>query len=170
MSVSVSAVPFFLLFTVGKGVIEFIKMSSEVNQDINAYKEKQTLHIGDKTLENLYNKEFSTTIMDKDVLLKTLKEHGATNIEENGNDITCDCEAFHLFFKKNKDEAYTLKISYNNGYKLDELVENLGNEYTSNAQEISYNKIKERLEEQNLEIEEEEIYDDNTIVLTVNLE
>ena len=49
-------------------------------------------------------------------------------------------------------------------------MQDIGNEYTINAQEVSYNKIKERLEEQNLDIENEEIYDDNTIVLTVNLE
>ena len=170
MSVSVSAVPFFLLFTVGQGVIEFIKMSNEVNQDVHSHHENQSLHIGEKTLEAMYNKDFATTIMDKEVLLKTLKEHGAVNIEEDGNNISCDCEAFHLFFGKNGEKPYTIRISYNNDYKLDELVENIGNEYTSNAQEISYNKIKERLQEQNLEIEEEEIYDDNTIVLTVNLE
>ena len=170
MSVSVSAVPFFLLFTVGQGVIEFIKMANEANRDIQAQKENQNIHIGEKTLEAMYNKDFSTTIMDKALLLRTLKEHGAVNIEEDGNNISCDCEAFHLSFTKNGEEPYSIRISYNNDYKLDELVENIGTEYTSNAQEISYNKIKERLEEQNLEIEEEEIYDDNTIVLTVNLE
>ncbi len=170
MSVTVSAVPFFLLFTVGQGVIEFIKMSNEANGDVQAHHEDESVHIGEKTLEAMYNKDFNTTIMDKEVLLKTLREHGVVNIVEDENNITCDCEAFHLFFAKNGENPYTIRISYNNDYKLDELVENIGNEYTSNAQEISYNKIKERLEEQNLEIEEEEIFDDNTIVLTVNLE
>ena len=109
--------------------------------------------------------------MDKSALLKTLEEHGATNFQTDGNTISCNCEAFHLTFTKTeKDKPYTMVATYNKDYGLNELVENLGSEYASNAQEISYNKIKERLEKQNLEIEEEEVYDDNTIVLTVNLE
>ena len=63
-----------------------------------------------------------------------------------------------------------MQISYVSDKNLNEFVENIGAEYTANAQEISYNKIKERLADKSLEIYEEEIYDDNTIVLTVNLD
>ena len=38
------------------------------------------------------------------------------------------------------------------------------------TQEASYNKIKERLESQNLKISDEEVFDDNTIVLTIDLD
>ena len=63
-----------------------------------------------------------------------------------------------------------MKISANNSLGVDDLVNDIGSEYCANAQEISYNKIKERLEKQNLTIDDEEIYDDNTIVLTINLD
>ena len=42
-------------------------------------------------------------------------------------------------------------------------------EYTMNAQEASYFKIKEKIEEKNYSIESEEVFDDNTIVLTINI-
>ena len=63
-----------------------------------------------------------------------------------------------------------MRINYNSDTELEDIVKDINDEYRANAQEISYNKIKERLEAQNLTIDEEEIYDDNTIVLTVNLE
>ena len=169
MSVSISAVPFFLLFTISRGVIEYIQTSKESQESIKI-KDNYNIHIDEETAEALNNKDFETNIMDKELLLKTLTEHGAVNIKTVEENISCDCEAFHLVFTKRTDKPYLMNISYNEEYKLEEFVENLGNEYTLNAQEISYNQIKERLEQQQLEIEEEEIYDDNTIVLTVNLE
>lgn len=170
MSVTVSAVPFILLFTVSRGIIEFIKINNDIETETDADND-YNLHVEDDLAEKLFNKEFETQILDKELLLKTLEEHGAINIQEDDCEVTCDCEAFHLCFYKTENNPYFLKISYNNNQNnLEEFVEDIGTEYTINAQEVSYNKIKERLEKQNLEIENEEIYDDNTIVLTVNLE
>jgi hypothetical protein len=169
MSVSVSAVPFFLIYTVASGIINYIQMEKDINKNMEI-KQNGDIHLNHKALDALYNKDFDTNIMDKALLIKTLEEHGATNIQDINDNIICDCETFHLEFTKQENLPYKIKITYNNAYNLDEFVDNIGNEYTSNAQEASYNKIKERLEEQNLEIEQEEIYDDNTIVLTVNLE
>lgn len=168
MSVTVSAVPFLLIYTLGKGIVDLTSAVTSGLSNTDANK----LHLEDNTLEQeIFNKEFQTVIVDKSALLKTLEEHGATNFQTEGNNISCNCEAFHLdFIKENKDTPYKMVISYNKDYGLDEFVENLGTEYASNAQEISYNKIKERLEKQNLEIEDEEVFDNNTIVLTVNLE
>lgn len=168
MSVSVSAAPFLLIYALGKGVIDITSAVVSGLSGTNA----QRVHLEDRQLEEkFFNKEFPTVIMDKQALLKTLEEHGATNFQTEENAISCNCEAFHLTFTKTeKDKPYTMVVTYNEEYGLNDLVENLSSEYASNAQEISYNKIKERLEKQNLEIEEEEVFDDNTIVLTVNLE
>lgn len=180
MSVSVTAAPFLLMYALGNVIsatgaivaaVTAAQVSGTVLSGLSNTSAKK-LHLEDNTLEEqFFNKEFPTVIMDKQALLKTLEEHGATNFQTEGGQISCNCEAFHLTFtKKEKDKPYTMVATYNKDYGLNELVENLGSEYASNAQEISYNKIKERLEKQNLEIEEEEVFDDNTIVLTVNLE
>lgn len=176
MSVSVSAAP-FLLFSAVSGVASLTSaiLTSHITKTAqngkNLSRNAEKFHLEDETLEEeIFNKEFETIIVDKTTLIKTLEEHGATNIITQGDTISCNCEAFHLVFTKQADKPYTMVVSYNDEFGLNDLVENLGEEYASNAQEISYNKIKERLEKQNLKIEEEEIFDDNTIVLTVNLE
>lgn len=162
MSVSVSAAP-FLLISALTGII------SATAQGLSG-SGAQNLHLENEVIENIFNQEFQTQIVDKRTLLKTLKEHRAINIQEAFGNISCDCEKFHLEFIYNGDKPYTMKISANNSLGVDDLVNDIGSEYCANAQEISYNKIKERLEKQNLTIDDEEIYDDNTIVLTINLD
>ena len=159
MSTTVSAVPFLLIYSLATGVIEGLKAVKTEN-----------LHLEESEMDKLFNQDFQTQIMDKSVLIKTLKEHGAENIEESFGNISCDCEQFHIKFTYNGENPYTMNVSARSGYGIDEFVADIGSEYTANAQEVSYNKIKERLEKQNLTIDNEEIYDDNTIVLTVNLD
>ncbi len=170
MSVTVSAVPFLLFYVVGGAITATAQIAGAITSGLTSNDTKR-LHLEEKTLEEeIFNKQFETVIMDKTALMKTLEEHGANNFQVEGDTISCNCEAFHLTFTKEvKDKPYTMVATYNKDYGLNELVDNLSSEYASNAQEISYNKIKERLEKQNLEITEEEVYDDNTIVLTVDL-
>lgn len=168
MSVSISAAPIFLLYAVGAGIIN---TTGAIVQGLATVKPGERLHLEGKDIQEFFNKAFETVIMDKKALIKTLQEHGATGIQEENGVISCNCEAFHLSFQKSKtDGPYTLTATYNKDYGLNELVEDIGSEYAINAQEISYNKIKERLEAQNLSITEEEVFDDNTIVLTVDLD
>lgn len=168
MSVSVSAIPFILISSLAKGVVD---ITGAITTGIN-HKNSERLHLEAEDFENVFNKAFNTAILDKKTLLKTLQEHGATNFTEDENQtLECDCEAFHLTFEKeNENKPYTMTVTYAQNYNPNQIAEDIGSEYSTNAQEISYNKIKERLEKQNLHIAEEEIFDDNTIVLTVNLE
>ena len=109
--------------------------------------------------------------MDKQTLLKTIEEHGVVDIIQNGENISCEYEGFNIeFSRENSQKPYKIKISYVNEQNLDGFVENIAVEYGANAQEISYNKIKERLEQHNLSISQEEVFEDNSIVLTVNLD
>lgn len=166
MSVTVSAVPYLLI----SGLSGVIQMSAELVSALGTKSSK--IYLEQEEVKQLLSQEFDTNIVDRDVLLKTLTEHGAENIETGvDGSISCDCEIFHVEFKKYVSEnPYKMSITYNENANVKEFVENIGSEYASNAQEVSYMKIKERLTEQNLEINEEEVYDDNTIVLTVNLE
>lgn len=166
MSVSVQAYPFMLIFSLASDAV-----SAFNNSVVAGLKEgNDRLHLESKEItRNLFNKDFNTTIMDKAALIKTLKEHGATEIKD-AEIIECNCHYFHLRFeRKDENSPYVMKISANENKGVDEFASDIGKEYTLNAQEISYNKIKERLEAKNLEISDEEIYDDNTIVLTVDL-
>lgn len=155
MSISVTSIPILLLSEIVPeliGAVKYYKYSEESKQKFSKI-------------------DFDTIIMDKATLLKTLIEHEAKNIVEKDNQVFCDCENFYLeFYKVDESKPYKLTVSCLEQKGLKEFLENISSEYTTNSQEASYNKIKTRLEEQHLEIEEEEIFDDNTIVLTVNLE
>ena len=63
-----------------------------------------------------------------------------------------------------------MKISAKQSENIEEKVEDLNSEYALNVQEDTYLSVVENLKNNNMEIESEEVMDDNTIVLTVNLE
>ena len=69
-----------------------------------------------------------------------------------------------------EDKPYFIKISCLETDNAEEKVKDLESEYTLNVQEEAYLNIIDKLKENNMEIEEEEVQDDNTIVLTINLE
>lgn len=165
MSISVSIIPVALLCYVVPKLIDIKGIKETIKDTGNTY-----IHLEEDITHEILNQEFDTNFIDKDTLLKTLIEHGATDIIENSGDISCNCEAFYLEFFKPQDLPYKVFMSYNGNKNIDNFLNDINTEYSANVQEISYNKIKDNLEAQNLEIEEEEILEDNTIVLTINLE
>jgi hypothetical protein len=114
---------------------------------------------------------YKTNYTDKGVLINTLTEHGAEEITENGDEISCklfDMEM--IYYKKGNSNGYTLDITHiTNKSECEELMQDLNEEYGLNIQEITYNKIKERLAQENLRLENEEILDDESIVLTIEV-
>lgn len=155
MSISTTSIPILLLAEIAPeatGVIKYTKFAEFSKSKFKKLK-------------------FDTIIMDEETLLKTLIERNADNIVRQDDKILCDCDGCFLeFHQPNKKKPYKLIVGCSEQSELEELVQNISSEYTTNSQEISYNKIKSRLKEQEMEIETEEVCEDNTIVLTVNLE
>ena len=169
MSCSVVSLPVLLFSAVVGAASSVIQLGQAVKGGLTNTNEG-SMHLSEEAIKNLSKEEFKTVIMDKRTLLKTLTEHGAENIRIDGNDISCDCEGFNIKFISHPKAPYTMRVAFNNPSGLDNLVSDLGTEYSTNAQEVSYNKIKERLGTKNLQINDEEILEDDTIVLTVNLD
>ena len=180
MSVTVSLAPYLLLraiFTAGVVIASTATNNIYANNnginEISNYTNANNTFVSEQYLENLFKEEHVTNFVDRDTLVKTLKEHGCTIEKEMIGYIKCSIENLSLEFYKDKQEdtePYRLKIECNNMDEAHELMNEINNEYTSNVQEASYNKIKQRLAEKNMQIEEEEVYDDDTIVITVNLD
>lgn len=127
---------------------------------------------------NLISKEYGTVFADRNLLLKTLEEHGVEDIRINGDSLTGKMGGFRIDCYREKPTAFdskeaipfTMKITAEcSEDDIEELVNEFNSEYAMNTQEENYIKIKERLEEQGLKIDEEEVYDDDVIVLTVNI-
>ncbi len=114
---------------------------------------------------------YTTNYTDKGVLLNTLAEHGAEEISESGDEVSCKLYGMEMiYYKKNGSAGYTLDITQvSNKSECQDIINDLNDEYGLNIQEMTYNKIKERLDQENLRLESETVMDDNSIVLTIEV-
>lgn len=114
---------------------------------------------------------YKTNYTDKGILLNTLTEHGAEEITENGDTVTCRLYDMEMAYKKlDGSNGYTLEITrVTDKTECENVINDLNDEYGMNIQEMTYNKIKERLEQENMRLESEEVMEDNSIVLTIEV-
>ena len=187
MSVSIVAIPYALAFIVGlSGVSLSASISDQILND-KYVDEKVAFNNSLGNLDNIYddtcddvhvvkesniiNKTFETAFMDKDILIKTLVEHGFSNIQDDFGKVSGSYDKYFLMFEKpSQDKPYNLTITCLKNSKVDKIMNDLNDEYTLNVQEESYLSIIEKLKENSMNIEEEEVLEDNTIVLTINIE
>ncbi len=181
MSCTISLLPFGLLYAVVSSISYGIKAEREarlaeseeaIKAKINS-KLQESLNSPQELTRERLNKicnEYDTVFMDRDLLMKTLQEYGIQTLMVNKNKVEADIENFHLnFTRENETVPFKLKVTCEESCDDTVILEDLNSEYGMNAQEESYIKIKERLAQKNLQIDEEEILEDNTIVLTVNI-
>lgn len=179
MSCTVIALPYALMWVVGA-----IAASATTVID-NAIQEEKEYEIDSLENENCKNcsrdfvitekhfieKTFETPFVDKSILLKTLKEHGVKNIYEWENGLSGEVDNYKLIFEKPSEEKpYNIRITCLENANAEEKVGDLSQEYAMNVQEDAYLHIVEKLKDNNMQIEDEEVQDDNTIVLTINIE
>ncbi len=114
---------------------------------------------------------YNTNYTDKGMLLNTLTEHGAEEISESGDEVSCKLFGMEMiYYKKDGSQAYTLDITQvSDKDACQDVINDLNEEYGLNIQEMTYNKIKERLEQENMRLESEAVMDDNSIVLTIEV-
>ena len=183
MSCTVFAVPYALAWVVGAVITGAISMHDNQNNYTSTYDTDRIIEeygrlnnncddINIINTQSLIEKTFETPFVDKSLLIKTLEEHGVTEIEENDfGKISGQEDNYNLSFEKQEaDKPYYLKISCYESDNAEEKIGDLSSEYALNVQEDAYLNIVEKLKANNIEIEDEEVMDDNTIVLTVNLE
>lgn len=114
---------------------------------------------------------YNTNYTDKGTLLNTLIEHGAEELVETGEEISCKLFGMEMvYYKKDGGGAYTLDITQvSDKGECEDVINDLNEEYGLNIQEMTYNKIKERLEQENMRLESESVLEDNSIILTIDV-
>ena len=123
------------------------------------------------TAEHFMEQEFETPFTDKELLVKTLEEHGVSEISASETGIFGTVEGYKLNFTRTEtDKPYILKITSKTENAAEEKLNDLNSEYALNVQEDAYLHIVEKLKENNMQIEDEVVEDDNTIVLTINID
>lgn len=180
MSCTVVAVPYALMWVVGAiATAAASAATTTVNSKGSNAADLFRLTADDKnctedrviTEKHFIEKTFETPFMDKEILKKTLEEHGVINIAEWENGIAGDVDNYKLTFEKPaEDKPYNLKITCLERDNAEEKAGDLNSEYALNVQEDAYLHLLDKLKENNMQIEEEEVMDDNTIVLTVNID
>ena len=189
MSVSVQARPFGLLTDLIEIVKDVAIEDRIANRNFNAMNEN-IKNLMENSIEenkveevvkeavNLISREYTTVFADRSLLIKTLEEHGVENVQVSGESVFGKFGSFRIdCYRENKlaydtveENPFIMKISAEcTQEEIDNFINDINIEYMTNTQEESYIKIRERLTEQGLTIDEEEILEDNTIVLTVNI-
>lgn len=112
---------------------------------------------------------FKTQFNNKEILIKTLDSYGLC-LKENGDNISTNVEGYILNFKKTK-EGYDLIIKSQSQEveKLYPILKEFDNEYKKNVQGKTYENLVSKIKEIDMEIEEEEFLEDNSVVLTLSI-
>lgn len=180
MSCTVVAVPFaishVIIPLVAGGFTALATHLTENSAEFNNYTEDRSLvgayedEIKFVSEQQFVEQQFETPFIDKEILMKTLEEHGLNSIKDLENEISGKIDNYTLTFKKQaEDKPYILIVKSLSEKSNVEKLNDISSEYAMNLQEESYLSIVKNLKANNMEIEEEEVMEDNTIVLTVNL-
>ncbi|MBR6162713.1 hypothetical protein IKQ26_02315 [bacterium] len=175
MSCTVVAMPIALGWWLVGGIIATTTVAATTSQSTKKdYLDYKYISEGCTNEEETIPMEetlFKTVFADKNTLVKTLSEHGGNIQTETDLKIKCVIDNFELTFEREKkEEAFELKIRHNPSETPATEIENLDSEYKLNVQEQAYLQLVDKIKEKNMEIEEEEVLEDNTIVLTINLD
>lgn len=112
---------------------------------------------------------FPTNFRDGNLLFKTLKEFGVNPIYQNSI-ISCHLEQSTLIFRQFQDSPFSVEVqNAPDLHKVFEYLSDVDDDYKRCLQSMVYERLKERVSERNMEIENEEVLEDNSIVLTINI-
>lgn len=193
MSLSLTLIPLvfavFAVAEIGSGIVEkgteIAEELAEKSQAVSRAQEASNQQSGtisrsayedvsskvDTAIKQKTTLVIKTKFSDKDLLVKTLAEHGMQTKALNNNLIRAVCPDCALIFEReSEEEGFVLKLSSEEELnRLKAELQELNEEYGLNVQAYTYAKIKENLTE-NMSIESEEVLDDDSILLTINLD
>jgi len=157
MSVSILLLPIAiaLIATVGSGV----SITSVIHEKMNKKTKHQELP------------PMMTLFADLDLLEKTLQEHGIKTERTSENELVCTMEAAVLTYSRDKvgDPFYVTTSGLKDINELMEELKCLDEEYKSNVQSFTYDKLISNLSSNNMTLHSETILEDNTILLTIDV-
>ncbi len=123
-----------------------------------------------KRVHVLKSQMFPTNFRDRETLLAVLKEYSLNPQLNDSGEVECLLGAGRVTFKQEGNQPFSVHVSQ--VPKLSEVFQHLGqiNErYCQVVQSATCSKLKARLGEAGMTLENEEVLPDKTIVLTISL-
>ena len=128
-------------------------------------KKKRKKQMSEKfpSLETIFN--------DVSLLEETLRNRGLQVTRISDNQVMCKAGSVHLgYSRQNVEEPFWVTVSgVKDTDKLMSELECFEREYRENAQSYTYHKLMENLKDSNMRISDEEVLEDNSIMLTINV-
>lgn len=117
------------------------------------------------------SEKIATKFASHDLLIETLDETGVAYQERTENCIEASFEDGKIIYEKSDvSQPYTMQITgVSDMDKLICTVEEIDKMYDSNVQQYTYNRVKNNLPD-SMVIASEEILEDNSILMTLNVE
>lgn len=119
--------------------------------------------------------KYKTKFTDKEILKQALKKANVSYREQKG-ELVCSISFYDLHFKKNKDGEYEIKTKGYDDWKEDiiEFREKITTHYNKLSQQELQKQVLENIKKQislnkAMEIEQEQILEDKSVVLTIKV-
>lgn len=119
--------------------------------------------------------KYKTKFTDKEILKQALKKANVSYREQKGK-LVCSISFYDLHFKKNKDGEYEIKTKGYDDWKDDiiEFREKITTHYNKLSQQELQKQVLENIKKQislnkAMEIEQEQILEDKSVVLTIKV-
>ncbi|KYZ76188.1 hypothetical protein AXX12_07020 [Anaerosporomusa subterranea] len=156
----------------------FSKYDSKENiqwfiQDLEAKSNRRIFHMEGQTdkIKVEPTPKYPTNFCNGQLLRKTLNEYGATIKTDLGSSFKALIGEMSLQFSQQGEAPFTVEIETTSTMSSTfAYLSLLDEDYKRNVQEATYERVKQKLAERNLCIENEEVLEDNSIVLTVVIE
>ncbi len=119
--------------------------------------------------------KYKTKFRDKEILKKALKKANVSYREQKG-ELVCSISFYDLHFKKNKDGEYEIQTKGYDDWKDDiiEFREKITTHYNKLSQQELQKQVLENIKKQislnkAMEIEQEQILEDKSVLLTIKV-
>lgn len=122
--------------------------------------------------ESNHTQSIPTVYSDVESLIDVLKSFSIQLDFIDTKKIVCSYHGYEMYFlRESKEEPFNVKIVGDNLNKIEiyGIFKRLDEEYFTKIQENTYVMVKEKILNNNIEIEEEEVLEDNSIVLTISV-
>ncbi|WP_294465682.1 hypothetical protein [uncultured Anaerofustis sp.] len=148
-------------------ILGLVPLAIAVGMSMDVYVEEYN-----ESLKNNNYKNIPTIFKDKDILIKTLTEHGFKVNVINDNNIYIDNEQGILrYSRENEYHPYVMNLENipdMNCFMKE--VKSINEEYGNNVQEYTYNVLMDNVKKNEWNVESEEILEDDTIILTIDID